>query len=57
MDVIGQIKNCGKCSRRILVEQIMIGISHTAKVLVLCWDCLDEDRRAWAIEKYKLGEE
>lgn len=57
MEVIGQIKSCGKCSRRILVERVMCGINHTLGTIITCWDCLAKNKQIKAKELYKLGGE
>jgi hypothetical protein len=33
---------CGKCERKILVEILLIGVSHNANVTVICRDCLKD---------------
>lgn len=33
---------CSKCGRKILVEKILIGVSHTTHTQAMCLDCLIE---------------
>lgn len=43
--VVGELCECGKCKRKIVIERILIGVNHTTKTIIYCWDCLsDEDR-------------
>ena len=52
MDVIAQIVECPECGRRILVSEVLIGVSHTSSIHVVCLDCLLEEKRAEAIRLY-----
>lgn len=55
--MIGTIKKCSVCGRKILVERELIGIDHTAGMLVTCWDCLNEEQKKKAKELYGIEEE
>lgn len=54
LDVSGQLVQCSKCGRRILVERPLIGVNHTAKVIATCWDCLDNEAKKRAGELYYI---
>ena len=56
-DVIGEIKNCGKCQRKILVERVMCGVNHTIGIIITCWDCLPSEAIDKARKLYNIGEE
>lgn len=52
---IGLLKKCQKCGREFLVENFLFGTNHTADIGVVCWDCLSEEDRQTARERYKLS--
>jgi len=39
--VAGELVECSKCRRKILVNMGLIGISHTVNITVDCLDCLE----------------
>ena len=45
------IKECSKCNRKILIERSLFGISHTASIGIVCWDCLS-DKEKKKVEDY-----
>lgn len=50
---IGQIYEC-KCGRKVLVERVLVGTDHTARIFVACWDCLSKENKERAIKQYEL---
>jgi len=49
------LTSCSLCGKNILVEQILIGVNHTTKIIVTCWSCLenkDECKRAYELYPY-----
>ena len=36
LPMVGKLLKCGKCQREILVEDVLIGVSHTVATLVTC---------------------
>ena len=52
MEVIAQIVECPKCHRKIVVDNVLIGVSHTAAIGVICLDCVDEDKIEETIRLY-----
>jgi len=39
--ITGEIVECRKCGRRLLVERVLMGTDHTLSLNIICWDCLD----------------
>ena len=54
IDVVGQLLNCRKCQRKILVEEGLVGVSHTVTKGVICWDCLTKGQQANAKKLYSI---
>lgn len=54
LPVVGDLFKCPACNRKFLVERGLIGINHTTIMFVTCWDCLTEEEKEKAKEKYKL---
>ncbi len=53
--VRGELGKCGKCGRKLLIEQCLIGIDHTLKIIsVVCWGCLDDKSKERAKEFYHI---
>lgn len=52
--VMGTLVKCSKCGRKILIERLLCGVSHTTQTVVNCWDCLDKEAQNKATELYKL---
>ena len=52
MDVIAQIVECPRCHRKFVVSNMLIGVSHTVGIQVVCLDCVDEDKREAVIKLY-----
>jgi hypothetical protein len=52
MDVIAQIVECPKCHRKIVVSNVLIGVSHTAAIHAICLDCIDQEKREEATRLY-----
>lgn len=52
MSMVGKLLECGRCQRRILVEDVLFGVGHTAETSVCCWDCLNEDEKTRARGMY-----
>jgi len=40
LDYVGHFCECPKCGRKILVEQVLFGVSHTAQIGACCGECL-----------------
>ena len=40
--IAGEIVECRKCGRRLLVERVLMGTDHTMAIHIICWDCLDD---------------
>ena len=55
--VVGSLKECYKCHRKILVERVLFGISHTSNVEVTCWDCLSDDGKKKAKSMYDITDD
>jgi len=58
--VVGEIVECCKCGRRLLVERALNGTDHTLKISVTCCDCLDAGglekvRDFYHFDKIELG--
>ncbi len=49
---VGRICICDKCKRRLLVEEVLAGSSHTIGMFVTCWECLDEKTKRKAKKMY-----
>ena len=41
-DIITDYCKCGYCGRKIIVQRVMIGVSHTMATCVTCGDCFLE---------------
>jgi len=54
LPVVGSLKECGTCGRKILIERGLIGTDHTVNNIVTCWECLDKEKQQKAIDYYKL---
>lgn len=54
MSSIGQIIKCEVCGRKFLVERIMVGVNHTAEILVTCLECLDDKAKVKTKELYNI---
>jgi len=57
LPMVGKLLKCGKCQREILVEDVLIGVSHTVATLVTCWGCLTDEQKAEAGERHKLDDQ
>lgn len=55
MDVHVSLKKCGTCCREILIEEVLIGVSHTTGLCVTCWECFPEEKKKEIKEKYLGG--
>ncbi len=53
-DTIGKLRACRICGRKMLVEDVLIGVTHTAETLVHCWDCLAPEIQDRATKMYAL---
>lgn len=56
LPVVGVLVKCSGCGRKILVEQGLIGISHTIFIKATCWQCLDSKTKEKAQKMYRLEE-
>ncbi len=54
LPVVGDLLKCSVCKRKTLIERGLIGTNHTNGIFVTCWDCLTEEQKEKAKEKYKL---
>ena len=55
--VRGEVVRCSKCGRKVLIEQILVGIDHTSETMAVCWDCLDDQAKERAKELYHIKTE
>jgi len=49
------LTSCSLCKRKILIEQILIGVNHTTQIVANCWDCLqthDGCKKAYQLYPY-----
>ena len=53
--VVGNLAECGKCGRKILVERALIGVNHTMSTIATCWECLKPETQKEAREIYQLS--
>jgi hypothetical protein len=51
----GHLLQC-KCGRQVLVEIILVGVSHNVKVIITCWECLSQEAQQRAFDLYGLKE-
>jgi hypothetical protein len=49
---VGELHECAKCQRKIVVERILDGSSNTIKSIVHCWDCLSQEDQENYIKTY-----
>ena len=54
---IGTLASCGRCNRKILIEQVTNGSNHTVTVMANCWECLTPEEKMKVQERYKLQSE
>lgn len=43
LPVTGRVVECSECGRKFLIERALIGVDHTAGIIVTCLECLDEE--------------
>ena len=53
----GTLGKCEVCGRKVLLENILCGVSHTVQIIVHCWDCCSDEVKEKARAMYKIKEE